>query len=328
MKNKSKTFIIAEIGNNHEGNFKIAKKLVYQAAKCNVDAVKFQTFKTDQFINIKNKKRFKQLKKFELSQNEFYKLYKITKQLKLKFISTPFDFQSVEFLGKFVDCFKVSSGDNNFYQLIEKILKFKKPTIISTGFLNFNEIKKLIRFIKYCKFPLKKLTFLHCVSDYPVKDFEANLNSIPYLKKKLKIKIGYSDHTIGIVAPVIASTIGADVIEKHFTLNKNYSNFRDHNLSADPNEMSQMVQLIRRAKLMMGKNMKIISKSEKKNLLSTRRSIYASRNIKKFENFNMRNLKVVRSGEGLEPNKIFSILKKKAKIKINKNHLIKNSEIF
>ena len=260
----NKVFIVAEIGNNHEGSFANAKKLIYAAKKTGVDAVKFQTFKTENYVNRKEKKRFKKLKKFELTGNEFFKLYEIAKKNKLKFISTPFDIESANFLGSFVDFFKISSGDNNFYQLIETVLSYKKPTIISTGLLNYKEIKNLVKFVKEQKFPLKKLTLLHCVSAYPASDFEANLKSIEFLKKKLPVKIGYSDHTLGTLASVIATSYGAKVIEKHFTLDKKFSNFRDHEISADKNEMKKLVVDVNRAYSMLGKFNKEISKSEKK----------------------------------------------------------------
>ena len=180
---KKKTHIIAEIGNNHEGKYKVAKKLITAAAKAGVDAVKFQTFRTEAYINSTDKIRFNRLKKFQLSEEEFTRLAKFTKKNKLKFISTPFDIKSAVFLNKIVDCFKISSGDNNYFQLIEKVLSFRKPTIISTGLLSFKEIKKLIILIKKNKFPLSKLSLLHCVSAYPVEYKEANLRSIKFLKK-------------------------------------------------------------------------------------------------------------------------------------------------
>ena len=181
---KNDPFIIAEIGNNHEGSFKLAKKLIIEAAKTGVDAVKFQTFQTENYVNSKDKKRFNRLKKFELTQKQFLELAIFARKKKLIFISTPFDIQSATNLNKIVDCFKISSGDNNYYELIDKVLSFKKPTIISTGLLNKLEISALMKHIKKKKFPLRKVFFLHCVSDYPVKDNEANLLSIKYLKKK------------------------------------------------------------------------------------------------------------------------------------------------
>ena len=186
-----KTFIIAEIGNNHEGSFNVACKLIKEAKKVGVDAVKFQTFETKNYINQNDFERFKRLKKFELTKEEFYKLSLLAKNNNLKFISTPFDINSAIFLNKIVDYFKIASGDNNYYQLIEQVLKFKKNTIISTGLLNFKEIINLYKFIKLLKFNNSKIAFLHCVSSYPTKDKEANLLSISFLKKEFPFTIGY-----------------------------------------------------------------------------------------------------------------------------------------
>ncbi len=322
LKIKKKPFIIAEIGNNHEGSFEVAKKLILKAADAGVDAVKFQTFITEDFISAENPERFKRYKKFQLSKNEFKKLYKITKKKNLKFISTPLDLKSAIFLRPLVDFFKISSGDNNFVQLIEKVLSFKKPTIISTGFLNLSEIKKLVKFVKNKKFPMKKLSLLHCVSDYPVKKKEANLNCIKLLKDKLNLRIGYSDHTIGIDSALIASVMGAEIIEKHFTLDKNFSNFRDHQLSADPKEMKNLVDKIKEYNVLMGKYEKKISHGEKKNLQASRRSIYTNRAILKNEYFSDSNISIIRPGKGHEPKKLKFILNKRSKKNYKKNKLI------
>ena len=322
LKIKKRPFIIAEIGNNHEGSFRLAKKLILKAADAGVDAVKFQTFVTEDFINTDNLERYKRYKKFQLSKNEFKKLYKITKKKKLKFISTPLDLKSADFLGPLVDFFKISSGDNNFYQLIDKVLSFRKPTIISTGFLNLLEIKRLVKFIKIKKFPLKKLSLLHCVSDYPVKKEEANLNSIKLLKDKFNLKIGYSDHTVGIDSALIASIMGAEIIEKHFTLDKNFSSFRDHQLSADPEEMKKLVEKIEEYNLMMGKYEKKISHGEKKNLQTSRRSIYAKKPILKNKYFLKTDLSILRPGKGYEPKQLKFLLNKRSKKNYKKNELI------
>ena len=240
-----KTFIIAEIGNNHEGSFNVACKLIKEAKKAGVDAVKFQTFETKNYVNKNDFERFKRLKKFQLTKEEFYKLSLLAKNNNLKFISTPFDINSAIFLNKIIDYFKISSGDNNYYQLIEKVLKFKKNTIISTGLLNFKGTINLYKFIKKLKFDNSKIAFLHCVSSYPTEDKEANLLSISLLKKNFPFTIGYSDHTLGIHAAIAATVIGAKIIEKHFTLDNNYSKFRDHQLSLNPVNMKHLVDSIR-----------------------------------------------------------------------------------
>ena len=322
MSKKNKTFIIAEIGNNHEGNIKIAKKLISSAAKTGVDAVKFQTFNPEEYVNSNDKKRFDRLKKFQLSEEEFTKLSKFAKQKKLKFISTPFDIKSAKFLNKIVDYFKISSGDNNYFQLIKKVLTFNKRTIISTGLLNYKEIKKLVSFVKKNKFPLSKLSLLHCVSAYPVNFEEANLSSISFLKKKFRISVGYSDHTIGTEASIIASSLGANIIEKHFTLDKNFSNFRDHKISSDPKEMSELVSLIRKTEMMLGKFDKKISKTEKLNKKSTRRSIHARVDLKKNEKITFEKIKIVRPENGLSPFMLPKIIGKKVLKNIKKDEVI------
>tara|TARA_B100000787_G_C16182435_1_gene292662 strand:- start:1061 stop:2056 length:996 start_codon:yes stop_codon:yes gene_type:complete len=324
---KNEPFIIAEIGNNHEGSFSLAKKLIVEAAKTGVDAVKFQTFQTENYVNTKDKKRFDRLKKFELTKNEFLKLSKFAKKKKLIFISTPFDIQSAINLNEFVDYFKISSGDNNYFELIDKVLSFKKPTIISTGLLDKLGILNLIKHIKKKKFPLKKVYFLHCVSDYPVKNNEANLLSIKYLKKTFNINVGYSDHTMGTEAAIVAVAYGAKIIEKHFTIDKNYSNFRDHKLSADRSEMTRLVSSVRKTYKMLGKFNKIISKSEKKNLPSMRRSLYFKNKIIKGSKILKSNLKIVRPFRNLAPNQINKVLNKKVKKTQSINQLIELKNI-
>ena len=159
---KNKVLIIAEIGNNHEGSFSLAKKLIEKAAKAGVDAVKFQTFETEEFVNDLDQLKYKRYKKFELSKEEFYKLSRFAKSKKLIFISTPLDIQSAIFLNKCVDYFKISSGDNNYFQLIEKVLSFKKPVIISVGLLDYSEIKTFWYLLKK-KFPMKRYFYYTCI---------------------------------------------------------------------------------------------------------------------------------------------------------------------
>tara|TARA_B100001123_G_C15291442_1_gene1017613 strand:- start:82 stop:1080 length:999 start_codon:yes stop_codon:yes gene_type:complete len=319
---KNKVLIVAEIGNNHEGSFSLAKKLIEKAAKAGVDAVKFQTFKTEKFVNDTDQFKYKRYKKFELSKKEFYKLSKFAKSKKLIFISTPLDIQSAIDLNKCVDFFKISSGDNNYFQLIEKVLSFKKPVIISTGLLNHGGIKDLLKLIKKRNFPMKKVFLLHCVSDYPVVDKEANLISIKYLRDKFKMNIGYSDHTLGIEASIMAVSYGAKIIEKHFTIDKNYSMFRDHKLSSDPKEMLKLVESVRRSSIMAGAYTKKISKNEKKNFKSMRRSLYAKVQINKGERITLDKIKLVRPFNSLSTKKIKDILNKKAKSLIKKSQPI------
>ena len=322
FKNLKKIFFIAEIGNNHEGSFKNAIKLIDQAKKSGADAVKFQTFDTNYFINRLEKKRFDKLKSFELTKKDFKRLSIYSKKKGLKFISTPFDFGSAKFLSKIVHAFKISSGDNNFYELIKLCASFKKPLIISTGMLNLLEIKNILKILKKIKFPNKKLAFLHCVSDYPVKDKEANLLSIKYLKDKLPVTIGYSDHILGSESCLIAASLGAKIIEKHFTLNNNYSNFRDHKISLNPKDMEQMISSTRRVENMIGNYDKKISSNEKKNYSSMRRSVYFDKKLKKGTILKRQDLKIVRPYKILEPNDLSKVLGKKLKKDAQESELV------
>ena len=328
---KKKVFIIAEIGNNHEGNLNVAKNLVNLAAKAGVDAVKFQTFKTEEFVQVSNKKRFKQLKKFELS----FKDYKILKDLahkkKLQFISTPLDFISAEFLIKNVDIIKIASGDNNFLPMIERVLRSKKPMIISTGMTNLVDIKNLIKVIlKFYKKKeaITKVAFLHCVTSYPVEFEHANLNSIPYLIKNLDFQIGYSDHTLGSEACLGAVALGAKIIEKHFTIDKNFSKFRDHSLSADYAELKNLVLSIRKMEKLKGKLEKIIQPPEKKIIKIVRRAVYAKTNIKINENISLENSIFLRPAKSKNFLDLKNYIGKKTKKNIKKNQRINNLNLY
>jgi len=312
----NKTFIIAEIGNNHEGSFNVACKLIEKAKKVGVDAVKFQTFKTEDFIVANDKERFKRLKKFELSYEQFVKLSLVAKKNKLKFISTPLDIKSAIFLNNIVDCFKIASGDNNYYNLIKTVLNFNKTTFISTGLLDFVEVKSLLKFIKKLKFNFSKLSLFHCVSDYPVSFEDANLLSIKFLKEKLPLTIGYSDHTIGKEASLLAVSLGAKIIEKHFTLSNNFSKFRDHKISLNPRDMEQLVSSIRKAELMLGNESKNIQPGESKNLHLIRRSIYAAGNFHKNTIIKNNMIKILRPANFYQPNDIKKILNKRIKMRI------------
>lgn len=327
--NSKKTFIIAEIGNNHEGNYQLAKKMIKLASKAGADAVKFQTYKTSFFINKNEKKRFKKLKKFELSYSQFKSLKKIANKFGLFFISTPFDLESANFLSKNSDIIKIASSDNNFFKLIEVVLKSKKPVILSTGLTNIDEIKSIVLLAKKIlksRFN-KNFALLHCVSAYPVEPKYANLNSIKFLKEKFKCIIGYSDHTIGNEASLVAISMGAKIIEKHFTIDKKYSSFRDHQLSADFIDLKNIVESSRKIELMMGKENKILQKNEFKNIKEFRRSIVSNKNLKKGEKLLEQDIKYLRPANGLAPNQVKKIINKVLKKDLKSDQVIKMSDI-
>ena len=317
---KNKVFIIAEIGNNHEGSFKLAKKMINKAATVGVDAVKFQTFLPEHLVSFEDQSRLNKLRGFQLSYEQFKELSKIAKKKGLIFFSTPLDIKSAKFLNTIQPIFKIASGDNNFYPLIDTVAKFGKSIIISTGVAKIDEIKKvhdkILKVWSSKKKSNRNLALLHCVSSYPVPNEQTNLASIIYLKKFFPdVVVGYSDHTIGINAAVLSVVAGARIVEKHFTLDKNLSDFRDHKLSADPEEMRLMVNKIREAEKMLGKEEKKIQMCEKDMNISGRRSIAVARNLKSGTNLKRSDLIWVRPGKGFSPGNEKKIIGKK----INKN---------
>ena len=273
--------VIAEIGNNHEGIFDLAEKMVYEAASCGVQAVKFQTFQTELFVSKADLSRYKRLKSFELSYPQFSALAKLAHSLGLIFISTPLDLASAKFLDSIVDCYKIASADNNFFPLLEVVAQTGKPIIISTGLSDISQVIQALDFIRE-KSPQKmqqEIAILHCITSYPVPPEQVNLRAIPFLQKKLSVTVGYSDHTLGIDAALCAAALGAKIIEKHFTLDKNYSDFRDHKLSADPPEMTMLVEKIKQISPMLGNEEKDIQPCEKEVISMVRRSIVAGTDL-------------------------------------------------
>jgi sialic acid synthase SpsE len=225
-------------------------------------------------------------------------------------------------LKPYVDFFKIASSDNNYFDLIKSVLETKKKIIISLGLLNLKEIKSLEKYVSKIS-KKRNITFLHCVTDYPVKPEEANLRSILHLKKKLKIAIGYSDHTLGITAPILATSYGANILEKHFTLDNNQSKFRDHKISLNPINMKKMVDEIRKVKKILGYLKKSVSKGERKNLILARRSIYSKKDLPKNHIIQKKDLILLRPLKGLPVEKMEKILGKKLKKKIKKDTPLK-----
>jgi len=326
---KNSAYIIAEIGNNHEGSFVRAKKMISLASNTGVNAVKFQTFKASNFVFDKEKK--KKLKKFELSYDEFEKLKNLAHKNNLNFISTPLDIESAKFLGKIADAIKISSGDNNFLELINVCLSFDKHIIISLGLLDHFETKKTINKLQNLFFKRKKIknvSFLHCVTSYPVQYENANLQRIVNLKKNWpNLKIGYSDHTLGFAGCLAARVLGAEIIEKHFTLDKKFSKFRDHALSADEDEMKKIVINIRKIEKMTKKYSKTLSKDENYIKKIVRRYPFSKRKIMKGEKIDLTNVKFLRPEKSMKPFNLGNIIGKKVKKNISEDSIIKKRDL-
>ena len=260
-----KTIIVAEIGVNHNGKIKIAKKLIDKAKEAGVDYVKFQSFVSSEVVTdystlagyqkknkLKNIKQLDLLRKYELSFKSQNILFSYCKKKKIKFISTPFDSQSVKFLKDKISLFKISSTDLGNLPLLNQIGKLRKKILLLTGMSNLDEIIKSINELVKAGTKKKNITVLHCTSSYPCNFSELNLDSIQYLKDKLKLPIGFSDHSQGIEASLAATALGATVIEKHFTLSKKMFG-PDHSSSLDPLELKNLVKGVRKIEKSLGK---------------------------------------------------------------------------
>jgi len=296
--------VVAEIGNNHEGSYALAEELVGRAAEAGTSAVKFQTFKTELFVSRKEEARFRQLKSYELTFNQFEKLSELAKAYGLLFISTPFDLESALFLKDIVAAYKIASGDNTFYPLLEAVASTGLPIVMSGGLSEISQLQRSQGFIEKVwqeRGIVQSLAILHCVTAYPVPPAEANLGAIDQLRKELGCTIGYSDHTLGIEAAFLAVALGARIIEKHFTIDKHYSSFRDHQLSADPEEMSLLVRRVREATELLGSNLKTVQESEKGLEQAVRRSIVARRDLPKGTILAPADIMWTRPANGLPP---------------------------
>lgn len=336
-KNNKKCFIIAEIGVNHNGNLELAKKLIIAAKKSGADAVKFQTFKTDLLVkqgtpkapyqnnsNLKKESQYEMLKKLELNQKSHLVLKKICKLNKIEFISTPFDISSLKFLIKLgVKKIKISSSDLTDHLMHNYLAKRKIFTIISTGMSNLREIDATVKIYK--KNRNKNFSLLHCVSSYPCSDKSLNLKNLITLKKRYNCKVGFSDHSIGNLGSVLSIGYGAEIIEKHLTLNKKMIG-PDHKASITPNEFKNLVSDIRRAEVMKGSFHRKLRDEEKKNRLLSRKSLVYANNFEKGKVLKIDNISSIRPGYGIQGNKIKLILNKKLKKKVLKNSFIKFSD--
>lgn len=294
-----RVLVIAEIGNNHEGDFEVARELVRMAAESGVDAVKFQTFRADRFVSSSDEARFARMQRFELTPEQFGTLAEDARANGLLFLSTPLDLPSADVLEPLVDAFKVASGDNTFWPLLERIARTKKPVIVSVGLSELEQIEETVRFLG--DHESGELALLHCVSSYPVEPGEANVRAVVALADAFDCTVGYSDHTVGLEAALLSVALGARIVEKHFTLDNAYSDFRDHQLSLDPADMRKLVDGVRRAEVMLGAGGTTVQPSERENAPAMRRSIVAAANLAAGHVIGASDLMWIRPGGGLEP---------------------------
>ena len=327
-------FIIAEAGVNHNGSIELAKELIDAAKDAGVDAVKFQTFKTENLLskNIVVPKHvgskeslFDTIRGLELSEEAHYVLSKYCKQKGIVFMSTPMDNNSVDLLEDIgVPVFKVASCDLDNLPLLKYISKTEKPIILSTGMGSISEVGEAIEVIK--SNGNADIILLHCVSAYPPKVEDVNLRAMETLRTAFKLTVGYSDHTIGINIPLAAVALGAKVIEKHFTLDKNMEG-PDHAVSADPDDLERLVSGIREIEESFGTGLKVPSKDEIEMRRSFRKSIVAITDIKKGATIMPEMLSLKRPGTGISPKYFDFIAGRKAERDINKDVLLTFKDI-
>ena len=322
--NDKETYVIAEGGLNHNGDVEIGKKLIDAAKKSGANAIKFQTYKTENFVRETNQ-YFDVFKNAELTFDQFKELKKYAKDSEITFFSTPFDIESAEFLYELdVPCFKIASSDLTNLPLIRRIAKMQKPMIISSGLATINEIEEAVN---SCLFEgNNQIALLHCVANYPTQPNEVNMNVLNTLKKTFDFPTGYSDNGESTLVDIVAVSMGANIIEKHFTLDKNVTG-PDHSFSIDPNGLKTLISQIHEIDQMKGNGIKIPQSSEIENRLAIRKSITAKRDLKQGEKIKEDDIMVKRPADGIEPKYFSFILGKTIKDDIKKDSPISWSNI-
>ncbi|GLC80530.1 N-acetylneuraminate synthase [Lacrimispora brassicae] len=328
----NKIMIIAEAGVNHNGDINIAKQLIDAASVTGADAIKFQTFKTNLLVvpdagkadyQIENTgvtmSQYEMLKSLELSWQAFEELFRYCTFRHIKFLSSPFDEESLLFLDRLgVDPIKIPSGEITNYGYLKRIASLKKQVLLSTGMSTEDEVGEALEILEE-KGP--EIILLHCSSAYPTMMEDVNLNAMAALKHRFHKQVGYSDHTPGIEVPIAAAALGACVIEKHMTLDKTMPG-PDHKASLEPDEFKQMVDSIRNIELALGDGVKKPTQAELKNRDYVRKYLVAAREIKQGEAFTLHNLCAKRCGYGISPMKLHSLLGKAAQRNYQKDERI------
>ena len=310
-----KVLIIAEAGVNHNGSLDIAKRLVDEASSAGVDIIKFQTFKAEKLVSKAAKQaeyqkknigkgeetQYAMLKKLELSNKQHEELMAYCNLKNIRFFSTAFDMDSIDYLHSLnLGLWKIPSGEITDYPYLKKVASYKEPVILSTGMCELIDVENAINVLVANGVSKDIITVLHCNTEYPTPMKDVNLKAMLEIKEKFGVKVGYSDHTEGIEVPIAAVALGAIVIEKHFTLDKNMEG-PDHKASLEPSELKAMVKSIRNVEQALGSGHKTISESERKNIEIARKSIVAAKYIKKGEIFTEENITVKRPGNGISP---------------------------
>lgn len=328
-----KVFIIAEAGVNHNGDITLAKQLVEQAADAGADAVKFQTYKTENLVcktaakaayqfgtTDENESQYDMLKKLELTKDMHEVLIAYCRQVGIEFLSTPFDDDSIDLLSGYqLETYKIPSGEITNYPYLKKIAGLHKNVILSTGMSTMQEIEAAIQLLQ--RNGVGSITLLHCTTEYPAPMEEVNLRAMSAMHHRFGLPVGYSDHTSGIEISIAAAAMGAVVIEKHFTLNRDLEG-PDHKASLEPAELKAMVAAVRNVEKALGIGEKKVTVSEAANISTVRKSIVAYRNIAKGEVFTEDNITTKRPGTGISPMAWEQVLGKKAGRAFKKDEII------
>ena len=324
--NCKNTLIIAEAGVNHNGSLELAKNLIDVAVDANADVVKFQTFQAEKVVSryapkaayqkkatMADESQLEIIRKLELDEAAHAELYHYCLDKDIRFLSTPFDLDSIDLLNRIgLEIFKIPSGEITNLPYLRKIGSLEKQLILSTGMADLGEVEDALDILTAAGTVIENITILHCNTDYPTPFEDVNLKAISTIKNAFPgISVGYSDHTSGIEVPMAAVAMGAVVIEKHFTLDKNLPG-PDHLSSLDPHELEAMITGIRHIEKALGTGIKKPSPSEMKNKPVVRKSIVAARHIKKGEKFTGRNITVKRPGTGISPMRWDEIMGKRA----------------
>ena len=359
---KNNVFIVAEAGVNHNGNIKLAMKLIDEAVRAGADAIKFQSFKAENLASKKSKKanyqkyttsgsetQFQMLKRLELNEKNFLQLRTYCNKKKIGFMTSVFDIESLDFVvNKLkVKKLKIPSGEITNAPLLYQTASSGLDIVLSTGMSSLKEIKAALSVIAFgylnnekkievseenfikaynsklgSKFLKEKVAILHCTTEYPTPIKDINLNAMLNISNKFNLTVGYSDHSEKYLVSVVAAAMGAKIIEKHFTLDKGLVG-PDHKASLNPNELKEMVNAIREVEVIKGSNEKKAYISEKKNMEIARKVLVAKKNIRKGEKFNSENLTAKRAGKGISPMKYWGYLGRKAKKKYKEDQIIK-----
>jgi N,N'-diacetyllegionaminate synthase len=330
MMQKKDIIFIAEIGVNHEGDIEQAKKMLMLAAAANVDCVKFQSYTPSRYIAANNADRLSRVTTFSLIKQNFEQLAALAQNLKINFLSTPLTEDWVDILNPLCPAFKIASGDITFKPVIQKAARTGKPLIISTGAANIDEIDQAVSWVEagVGSENLKdRLILMHCVSAYPAPIEQVNILSIPFLKERYGLRVGYSNHVIGMNACLAAVALGADVIEVHFTDCKEGREFRDHALSFDQNDLKTFIQTAREIRKSLGEYSKEVQLCESNGIAMLRKGVIAGRDLKSGDVLHENDLMFARPATEFSSNEIHLLIGQKLKTDVFKGYLIPRSSI-